>query len=138
VNLEYAFLADAAETVNGKLYVMGGGITILWRNQFPAPLDVSLVVAFHYNAAEAGGQRELKLEVNDADGKNILPPLQAQFAPAGRAPGVPSGVSLGALFAIGIGGAPILPGPGDYAIEILLDGNHVKSVPFAVAIPQPS
>lgn len=135
MEVDYAFLADHAEAVNGKLYMVGGGVTILWRQQYPAPIDVAVVVHLVYNAAEAGRDRQLRLQVNDADGKALIPPLDASFTPQGRAPGVPIEAPLGALLAVRIAGAPILPKPGPYAVEVLIDGNHVRSIPFVVAIP---
>ncbi len=134
MDVAYAFLADAAEAHAGKFYVLGGGISILWRNQYPAPIGISAVVSFSYNAAEAGRDRTVALQVNDADGKPVIPPLEAKFTPGPRTSGVPKEAPLETIFAVTIGDAPVLPQPGLYAIEVLLDGNHVKSLPFVVAI----
>jgi hypothetical protein len=50
MELEYAFLADAAQVSDGKTFILGGGVTILWRQQFPAPL-VALTSLASSNAA---------------------------------------------------------------------------------------
>jgi hypothetical protein len=135
MRLSYAFLADAADVHGGKVYVLGGGITVLWRPQYPAPIGVTVVASFAYNAAETDKQRVLRMEINDADGKPVAPPMEATFQFPPRAEGAPTTVPLEAVFAIRIADAPIIPEPGLYAVELLVGGDHVRSLPFAVATP---
>lgn len=135
MELSYAFIADSATVENGKVYVLGGGVTVLWRPQFPAPIGVSVVVSFAYNNTEAGTERKFQLQINDADGKALAPPLEGGFMLPERAHGVPTSVPLEAAFAIAIAPIPILPKAGSYVIELLANGNHVRSLPFAVAVP---
>jgi hypothetical protein len=49
VELDYALLADSAQVANGKTYILGGGVSILHRPQFPAPLGITLVVQLTSN-----------------------------------------------------------------------------------------
>jgi hypothetical protein len=134
VKLSYAFLADYAQVDSGKVHVIGGGVGVLWRQGFPAPMAVSVVFAVAYNNVEAGTQRTFQLQLNDADGKEVAPPFEASFELPPRAEGVPSYVPLEAAFAVAMpGNVPILPEPGAYVIELLLDGNHVRSLAFAAA-----
>jgi hypothetical protein len=139
VKLSYAFLADFAQVENGKVYVFGGGVTILWRANFPAPVGVTVVASFAYNNVEAGSPRAFKLQINDADGQPVAPPLEGEFTLPPRAPNVPTSVPLEAAFAIAIAGnIPILPAAGNYVIELMAGGDHVRSLPFAaVAPPEP-
>jgi hypothetical protein len=136
MRLSYAFLADAADVQNGKVYVLGGGITVLWRPQYPAPVGVAVVASFAFNASESGSERPLRLEINDADGNGVAPAMEATFKLPSRADGAPTSVPLEAAFAVRIADAPIIPGPGLYAIELLVGGDHVKSLPFAVVAPE--
>lgn len=136
MDLSYAFLADQAQVENGKVYVIGGGITVLWRTDYPAPMGVTVVVSFAYHNMEAGSERGFKLQINDADGHEVAPPLEGTFSLPPRQAHVPGSVPLDAAFAINIAGnVPLIPGPGNYAIELMADGNHVRTLPFAVAVP---
>src|SRR5665213_2398604 len=64
-------LADRAEVLNGKLYVMGGAINIFYGLRFPTALlfGVALVVAIPWNHTN----EDMKIAVvfSDADG-NVL------------------------------------------------------------------
>jgi hypothetical protein len=135
VKLSYAFLADYAQVENGKVYVFGGGVTILWRPEFPAPIGVTVVASFAYNNTEVETPRTFKLEINDADGHHVVDPLEGQFVLPPRAEKAPATVPLEAAFAITIAGnIPVLPAPGAYVVELSADQNHVKSIPFAAAL----
>jgi hypothetical protein len=138
MKLSYAFLADYARVENGKVYVIGGGVTVLWRPEFPAAIGATVVMSFAYNATEAGSERSIQLRVNDADGNEIAPALEGTFVLPPRNEGVPTSVPLEAAFAIGMApNIPVIPSPGNYVIEISADGNHVRSLPFA-AVPAES
>jgi len=132
VKLSYAFLADYAQVESGKVYVFGGGITVLWRPGFPAGLGFTVVASLAYNNTEIGSTRSFRIQINDADGGEIAPALEAGLVLPSRAPNTPSSVPLEAAFAVNLAGnIPIIPAPGNYVIEISVDGNHVKSLPFA-------
>ena len=64
MNLSYAFLADNAQVENGKVYVLGGGVTILWRSEFPAAVGVTVVFSVAYNNVEVGNERAMGLQIN--------------------------------------------------------------------------
>jgi hypothetical protein len=130
--LKTAILADSAQaSPDGKFHVLGGGISILWAADLPASINVSLVVGFEYSAVEAGGQRHIDVQLTDADGEDALPRISADLALGGRQPHVPSGAPLTSTGVINIHAA--LPKYDTYAFQILLDGNHVGSVPLVLA-----
>lgn len=136
MNLSYALLADYAQVENGKVYIVGGGITILWRSDYPAPLGITAVVGFSYNNVEAGSTRDFRLQVNDADGNALAPPLEFQFVLPARSEGLPTSVPLEAVFTINLASnVPLIPSPGNYVIEVMADSNHQASLPFAAAEP---
>lgn len=135
MELEYALLADAAQVSEGKTFILGGGVTILWRQQFPAPLGVVLVAQLTYHRAEADSDHNLRVQVIDVDGNAILPEIQGEMHVGGPAPGIPANVPLGVPVLIPFPPLPVLQRAGGYSIEIVLDGRHVKSLSFAVAHP---
>lgn len=135
MELDFALLADAAQISQGKTYVLGGGVSILWRQQYPAPLGVVLVVQLTYHRTEIDTEHEVRIQVVDADGHPVLPEIGAQMHAGPPIPGAPSNVPLTAPFVLPLPPLPALQRPGAYAVEILVDGRHVKSLPFAVAHP---
>jgi hypothetical protein len=137
VELDYALLSDSAQVAQGKTFILGGGVTILWRQQFPAPLGVSLVLQLTYHRSEAESDHELRIQVMDADGNAVLPEITAGLHVGGPNPGVPANVPLAVPLALPFPPIPVLQRPGAYSVEILLDGRHLKSLPFAVAHPPP-
>jgi hypothetical protein len=135
MELEYALLADAAQVSEGKTFILGGGVTILWRQQFPASLGVVLVAQFTYHRSEAESDHTLRIQVIDADGNPVLPEIQGEMHVGGPAPGMPPNVPLGVPVLIAFPPMPVLQRAGAYSVDIVLDGRHVKSLSFAVAQP---
>jgi hypothetical protein len=73
MELDYALLADSAQVSEGKTYILGGGVSILHRTQFPAPLGITLVLQLTYERTEIEQPHELRVVVMDADGNPVLP-----------------------------------------------------------------
>ncbi|HEY3050297.1 MAG TPA: hypothetical protein VGJ40_01110 [Gaiellaceae bacterium] len=135
MELDYALLADAAAISEGKTFILGGGVSILWRPEYPAPLGVSLVAQFTFHRTEVGTEHQMSIRVMDADGNPVLPEIQGQMN-LGEPRGLtPSNVPLVAPIVLPFPPAPVLQRPGAYSVEILLDGRRLKSLPFAVAHP---
>jgi hypothetical protein len=132
MELDYALLADSAQVANGKTYILGGGVSILGRGQFPAPLGVTLVLQMTYDRTEANTDHEIKVIVMDADGNNILPEMTGQFRVGPGRPRMPRNVPLVAPLVLGFPPLPVLQREGAYDVRILLDGRHLKTLPLAV------
>jgi hypothetical protein len=135
VELEYALLADAAQISEGKTFILGGGVTILWRAEYPAQLGVVLVAQLNYHRSEADTDHALRVQAIDADGNPILPEIRGDLRLGGPAAQVPTNVPLGVPILIPFPPLPVLQRPGAYSVEILIDDRHVKSLAFAVAHP---
>jgi hypothetical protein len=133
--LDYALLADSAQVADGKTYVLGGGVSILWRQEYPAPLGFVLVLQLSHHRSEANTNHELRIQVVDADGNPLLPEIQGQLGLGEPPPHIPRNVPLMAALVIPFPPLPVIQRPGEYAVEILLDGRHLKSLPFAAAHP---
>src|SRR5439155_24168622 len=81
MNIQVAVLCDAATDENGKLYLLGAFDTI-FAPQFPAThpqCTVALRVTF---VSGDEGNRKLKLNFVNADGRSIIPPIEIQVAVA--------------------------------------------------------
>ena len=133
MELDYALLADAAQVSQGKTYILGGGVSILYRDQYPAPLGVALVFQLIYERTEADTDHQLRIVVMDADGNPILPDIQGEIHMGPPGENLPANVALVAPVVIGFPPLPVIQRPGPYQVQILLDGRHLKTLPFAAA-----
>jgi len=132
VELDYALLADAAQISEGKTFILGGGVSILWRDQYPAPLGITLVCQFTFQRTEADSDHQVRIVVMDADGNPVLPEMSGNMRVGPPPEGSPRNVPLVAPLVLGFPPLPVIQKPGEYAVDILLDGRHMKNLPFAV------
>src|SRR5919198_685426 len=71
--IDFAFLADAAETSPGqKFHVLGGGITRIGGRSFPLRHPhLALVVALTVTSPETEREHELRIVLLDPDGREV-------------------------------------------------------------------
>lgn len=80
MNPGFAFLCDAAQDSGGKLHALGIGVDILRAASLPAVHPhLSLVVHISYGR-EDEGSHDFSIAVLDADGKNVVAPVDGQMA----------------------------------------------------------
>jgi hypothetical protein len=72
--VDIALLADSVQAVRGKLFVLGGGWDTLWVARFPAR-HPSLAIGLRLRVPVSWPSEHLDLsvELQDADGKPLLP-----------------------------------------------------------------
>ncbi len=127
--IDFAFLADAAETVPGqKFHVLGGGINRLGGPQFPLRHPhLALVVSLVVTAPELDREHEIRFILLDPDGGEVAgatSTLVARGEPAGRDTMLTFSVDLWNL---------TFPAPGDYTFRILVNGSERKRLSLIVA-----
>ncbi len=103
-------LADAAQVVQGKLYILGGGWSITGPESAPSAIAIKIDVPWD----EANRRHRFQLNLLDADGQPVIIGNQSvavagEFE-AGRPAGLPPGTPLDVTLAINIGPLPIQPG----------------------------
>jgi hypothetical protein len=107
-------LADHAQAINGKLYIIGGGWTLIGPQ--PTPTAIAMKIEVPWN--EANRPHTLRLQLCDSGSRsiNIQTPvgnspvqLTANFE-VGRPPGVPPGTPLDVTMAFNLGPLPFPPG----------------------------
>jgi Family of unknown function (DUF6941) len=121
-------LADAAQAIENKLYILGGG----WSVTGPEPSPSALAIALKVPWDAAGERHELRLELVDADGRPVQtsgpgsPPvaLESQFE-VGRPPGLRPGTPIDLALALNLGPMALPPG-GRYEWRLTIDG-HAES-----------
>ena len=91
-------LADAAQAINGKLYILGGG----WSTIGPDPVPSAIAIKIEVPWDEANKRHKLKFELVDADGRPVTVPTPTGEKPVqlegdfevGRPPGLKPGTPL--------------------------------------------
>lgn len=125
--VEFAFLADAAEAEPGrKFYVLGGGIDSINAMTFPAVHPhMSLVMRVLIHPMEAEQDHGIEIRLIDSDGGELA---KIDGSISGRG-AVTSGRDIAMNVVINMVNTRFEE-PGDYSIEILIDGEHQRSVPL--------
>lgn len=137
MEVEFAFLADAAEAPAGsKLYVLGGGIEEIGARVFPATHPhLVFVLKLKLHPAECNRTHALEIEFWDPDGRRLDPAISGQFS-AVRDEAFPTRPRFVQLLFNMIGLQ--LPAPGDYDFHVVVNGQHLKTVPLYVQmLPEP-
>lgn len=131
-------LADAAQAVGGKLYILGGG----WSIAGPEPTSSAIAIKLEVPWDLANRPHELNLALLDDDGRPVVvdsKPIEihGRFE-VGRPAGMPAGTPLDAVFAVTIGPMPLETGK-RYVWKLTLDGESREDwrVGFTVRRGQP-
>jgi hypothetical protein len=122
-------LADAAQAVDNKLYILGGGWSIAGPQPTPSALAVHLKVPWD----EANKQHRLRIELLDGDGIPVVlgeqpedqnQPLafEGEFE-VGRRPELIPGTPIDLSLALNITPFPLAPGK-RYEWHLSIDGHH--------------
>jgi hypothetical protein len=127
MELDFMLVADRAEAVNGKLYLLGGGWDRITLAQFPgqANFDVALGVVVGYT--ETNERHEFSLTLQDDDNQVVLGPVSGQFE-LGRPPGLKPAQAQ--RFIVAVRGPFPLPEPGCYHWVVALDGRQAGRTTF--------
>ena len=116
-------LADAAQEVNGKLYVLGGG----WSVTGPVLPPMALALKLDVPWSAANQPHEFLLVLIDADGHPVRVGDDDGEVRAGgtfevgRPPGLPAGTDIDFAFAVTVPSLPLAAGR--YAWQLWIDGE---------------
>jgi len=115
-------LADSAQVADGKLYILGGGLSIIGPR--PQPVAIALRLLMPWDRANV--PHEWLIELLDEDGQPVMAgerPIQVRGRveagrPAGARPGTPLGVALAINMA-----ALKLEGGKRYSFQLSIQGE---------------
>ncbi|MGI9020093.1 MAG: DUF6941 family protein [Solirubrobacterales bacterium] len=136
LQIDFMFLADKAEALNGKLYVMGGGWDRIFMPQLPGPLPIPISVAISILVPWNLTNRRFKfvLELTDADGNRVaLTPEQDVFTvdfEVGRPPGLTPGTPQRTVLTLTLNPGLQFEKEGRYSFHGTIDGAELKRVNF--------
>ena len=126
MQVEVFAICDAATSDNGKLNILGSFDTI-WVRKFPAVYPhCAVAVKMRFQVVEKG-DHALAVRFIDEDGHNILPPASGSFSVAMP----PEQRSASADIVLNIQSLNLVK-PGEYALELSVDGHNTISLPLFV------
>ncbi len=134
--LDFLILADRAEAINGKLYLMGGGWdTFNIGNDEPASFSVALAIMMPWHATNQ--DHMLTLSLQDADANELLR-VQAGLR-TGRPPTMAEPAEQRVMIAFPVsvrfptsGTYAVIGTIGDNSKRVSLHVNQVPQMPFFV------
>lgn len=114
MQIDFALLADHAEVIAGKLYLMGGGWDLRHAPRAPARAQFAVALGVRVGWEETNLPIALRLALEDDDGGVVLS-LDGQLQ-VGRPPHVPAGTSQLAQAVVAIEAE--LPAYGGYRVVV--------------------
>lgn len=127
VDVEFLMLADRAEVLNGKLYVMGGGYDRRTINNITAPVTLTMVVGVLIPWTSTNQPHEIKLVLETEDGIMVGQEVQGQLT-VGRSAQAISGQLFRVMTVVNL--TVTLPGLGAYRVIATLDNGESKATTF--------
>ena len=133
MDVEWLILADYAEIVGNKLYLMGGGWDVLTVNSgFPVKHQCAVAASFRVSWKETNQRHNVEIEIATEDGQTLAK-VDGQIE-VGRPPGIPPGQDQRCQLA---GSAVLdLKDAGRYVIIGRIEGRDAARVNFNV-VPGP-
>lgn len=129
IRAEWIILADAAEMVNSKLYLLGGGWDRLVINTpFPVAHRCAVAISFSIPWNETNQRHQFDVRVEDEDGKPLVN-AGGHFEvgrPAGSVPGQAQ------RFQLAMSTQLTFERAGSYIIAALIEGQEVGRATFVV------
>jgi hypothetical protein len=136
IDVEYLLVCDAAQAVNGKLYILGGAWERIIVPQLPGRPQLPFFIAIGVTVpwSMTNQKFDFSLDLLDADGQELGQIVKAELE-AGRAVGVPPG----SMIRIPLTGPaqPDFPEAGRYVFRASIDGEPIRSVAIDVTTQAP-
>jgi hypothetical protein len=134
VDIEWLILADSAQVVGNKLYLLGGGWDQISVNS-PFPIDQRMGVAISINVDwnETNQKHSFEIEIisedKDTEAPKSLMKAGGQFE-IGRPPGILPGQSQRLQMALDL--TLRIEAPGTKTVIARIEGQEMKRFPFYV------
>jgi hypothetical protein len=90
MRLDFLVLADRAEAINGKLYMVGGGFDRVGLMELPGSAVYDLALGFLVDYNETNEPHTFSLKLEDEDGNAVLGPIGGRVE-VGRPAGMTAG-----------------------------------------------
>ena len=127
VEIDFMLLADRAEVLNGKVYMMGGAWDRRYINDIKAPIGLSIVIGVLVPWNLTNEPHSLEINIIDEDG-NTIPPGTKATLNVGRPAYATKGQTFRATAVIS--NRWTLPKLGAYSVVATILGREAKRVTF--------
>lgn len=128
ISVDFLILADSAQVQGDKLYMLGGGWTLIWAKEFPVQHSMAVAAGILVPWLETNSRHAFKIQLRQEDGA-LLGEVGGEFE-QGRAAGLPAGTTQRVMLAVNM--AIKLEHASEAVAELSLDGALARSVPFRV------
>lgn len=133
-SVDVALLADAVQASQGKLFVLGGGWDVLTVRSLPArhpSMGIGLRVRVPWGWP--GESVRLDVELQDEDGKSVLPGSLSAPVPVRRPDHLPEGQDLTVVRALTFTNV-VFRDEGAYSFVVSIDGEVKERLRFMVRV----
>lgn len=128
-DIDFLILADRAEGINGKLYMMGGAWDQLNIPDVNAPAQFAVAVGLLCPWHATNEPLPLRVVIENEDGTQVMPPFEVNVQ-VGRPSTARKGQSFRSIVAINL--VIPLPGAGGYRVVANFGSESVRRVGFWV------
>jgi hypothetical protein len=136
VELDFAFLADAADVAGGKLFVLGGAFDTIQVQTLPANHpSLAVVLRLLLGPMELDRKHKLNILLLDADARQIAAAEGELVVP--KSPHSPAGWKQAVILPLRFFNVPFKKAD-HYSIEILVNDQMLKAIPLRVVTKAPA
>jgi hypothetical protein len=128
ISADFLILADAAQVQGDKLYLLGGGWSLIWAKDFPVQHHVAVAAGILVPWMDTNQRHRFKVSVRAEDGK-ALGEVGGEFE-QGRPAGLPAGITQRVMLTVNMNIR--LEAPVEATADLWLDDALAKSVHFRV------
>ena len=132
--IDFVVLADFAQSVQGKLTLVGAGWNRHHTSQYPSVLPFGLGIGILVPWSETNRKHPMKFTIMKSEGPQLMGG-QAEFE-VGRAIGTPAGMTQRAV--LGLAGQLQLLEPGTYEILVSIEGDEKRVTFEALPVAPPT
>ena len=132
MEVDFALLSDTAESVNGKLYMMGGAFDTIWAKEVPiVHPHLSFTMRLLFSPAELGRTHMMEVNMITEDGRKITT-VGGPLKLGEKNKSLPKGWKQGFLTVLNFANTKF-DEFGNYSFEIVVNNTSLKSIPLRIA-----
>jgi hypothetical protein len=126
-------VADAAQVVDGKLYVLGGGWERLSVQQLPVTRTIEIATRVVVAWTETNRKLTFQLQLVSEDGETLINPAATPTVTVGRPAHLREGSDQAVPLVLKVSGVAIKD-PGRYVFVLTYEGEEIARTAFEVIL----